>query len=77
VYSCLASQHNAYSTIFLGLKLLFFAHCLFSSRYCIILQYKHVISVHIHITYLQFKMPPRKLQHPTLTIQSCCCDLQW
>ena len=62
--------------IFLRLKLLFFVHCPFSSRYYIILQCKHIISVHTHITYLQFKMLPIKSLHPTLTIQSCRCDLQ-
>jgi len=65
------------STIFLRLKLLLFIHFLFASRYYIILQYKHIISVHIHITCLQFKTLPRTLQHPTLTAQSYRCDLQW
>jgi len=63
-----------HSTAFLWLKLLLVFR-LFSSRYYFILQCKH-ISVHTHITCLQFKILPRKLQHPTLTIQSCRCDLQ-
>ena len=68
-YSCLASQDYIFM-----FKIIIPCPLPIYSRYCIVLQYIHFISV--HIICLPFKMLPHKLQHPTLTIHSCRCDLQ-